>query len=113
MLGKVVVGDPTEEIDTGGDVLFLQGGFDRLFQWPVTANEHAMVLLIIEDGREGPGEVLMPFPAQPADVADEGRPIEQRDGNGESVEIEEVTVSDEDFVTVIFILGFHVIIRVN
>jgi len=44
------------------------------------------------------------FPTQPADVADEGRSVRQGGGDGEGVEVEEVLVSDEDFVAV----GFEV-----
>ena len=43
---------------------------------------------------------------QPADVADEGRAIGQGGGDGEGVEVEEVTVGDEDFVAVGFEVPF-------
>jgi hypothetical protein len=61
------------------------------------------ILPVAEDGGEGLGEVLDAFlPAQPADVADEGRAVRQRGGDGEGVEVEEVAVGDEDFVAVGF-----------
>ena len=100
---EVIMGDPAREVDTGGDTLFLQGGLDRLFQLPVPADERAEVLSVAEDGREGLGEMLDAFlPAQPADVAYEGRPVGQGGGDGEDVEIEEVAVGDEDRVFIGF-----------
>ena len=97
------MGDPAWEVDTSGNASFLQGGLDQLFQWPVAADEHAEVLLVAEDGGEGLGEVLDTFlPAQPADVADEGRAVGQGSGDGEGIEVEEVLVGDEDLVAVFF-----------
>ena len=95
------MGDPAREGNAGGEPLFLQGGHDRVLQLPVPADEHAKVLPVAEDGREGLGEVLHAFlPAQPTDVADEGRAIGQGSGDGEGVEVEEVLVGDTDFVAV-------------
>ena len=97
------MGDPAREVDGGGDSLFLQGGLDRLLQLPVSADEHPEILLVAEDGGEGLGKVLDAFlPAQPADVADEWRTVRQRDGDGEGVEVEEVSVGDESFAAVFF-----------
>jgi len=42
------------------------------------------------------------LPTQPADVADEGRSVRQGGGDGEGVEVEEMLVSDEDFIPVFF-----------
>jgi len=78
------VGDPAREVNAGGEPLILQGGHDRILQRPVPADEHAKVLAVDEDGWEGLGEVLDAFlPAQPADVADEGRAVGQGGGDGE------------------------------
>ncbi len=46
------------------------------------------------------------LPAQPADVADEGRTGGQRGGDGEGVEIEEMAMGDENFVAVGFEVPF-------
>jgi hypothetical protein len=81
--------------------LFLQGGLDRLFQLPVPTDEYTEILPVSKDGGEGLGEVLDAFlPAQPADVADEGRAVRQGGGDGEGVEIEEMLMGDENFVAV-------------
>ena len=40
------------------------------------------------------------LPAQPADVADERRASGKRGGDGEGLEIEEVAVGDEDFISI-------------
>ena len=97
------MGDPAREFDTGSDSLFLQGGLDRFFQRSVTADEHLEVLAVVEDGGEGLGEVLDAFlPAQSADIADEGGAVRQGGGDGEGIEVEEVLVSDEDFIPVFF-----------
>ncbi len=70
------MGDPAREVDAGGDALFLQTGHDRILQLPFPANEYAEILPVAEDCGEGPGKVLDALlPAQPADVADEGRAI--------------------------------------
>ena len=101
------MGDPAREVDAGGDAPFLQGGHDRVLQLPVPADEHAKVLPVAEDGGEGLGEVLDTLlPAQPADVADEGRTVGEGGGDGEGLEVEEVTVGDEDFVAIGFEVPF-------
>ena len=102
------MGDPAREGNAGGEPLFLQGGHDRVLQLPVPADEHAKVLPVAEDGREGLGEVLDALlSAQSADVADEGWAIGQGGGDGEGVEVEEVLVGDEDLVAIFFEVPFR------
>lgn len=95
--------DPAWEIDAVGDSLFLQGGFDRLIQLPVTTDEHMVVLLVAKDCGKRPDKILDAFLlAQPADIADPARPVRHGNGSGECFKIEEVLVRDENFVAVEF-----------
>lgn len=95
------MGDPARKIDSVDNFSFLQECLYILLQLPVPADEHVEILPVFEDGWEGLGEVLDAFlSAQPADVANAGRAVGQRGGDGEGVEIEEVAVGDEDFTTI-------------
>ena len=103
VVGEGFTGDPAWEVDAGDGAPFLQGGFDRLFQWPVATDEHAEILPVTEDRGEGLDKVLDAFfLAQPANVADEERAVAQGGGDSEGIEIEEVLVSDANFVAVRF-----------
>ena len=105
VFGKVVMGDPTREVDAGGDAPFLQGGLDRLSQRPIPADECTEIRPAVEDAGKGLDKMLNALLiAQSADIADEGGAGGKRCGDGECVEVEEVLVGDEDFVAI----GFEV-----
>lgn len=88
------------------DPRLLQGGFDGIFQLPISTDEHAEILVVSEGGGKCLGEMLDTFfSTQAADVADERGAVVIGGGDGEGGEVEEVLVGDEVF----FIPHFEII----